>query len=113
MDQDIILKANRQSRNQRRLIVVNLIAALVVVLAIAAMPTGSRVVVVAPPWSPPERVISIIANAGGTLVNGGRRPWLAVAEGSSPDFINRLFAAGALFILNGRLAPACTVGAST
>lgn len=113
MDQDIILKANRQSRNQRRLIVVNLIAALVVVLAIAAVPTGSRVVVVAPPWSPPERVISIIANAGGTLVNGGRSPWLAVAEGSSPDFINRLFAAGALFILNGRLAPACTVGAST
>ena len=113
MDQDTVLKADRQSRIQRRLIAVNLIAALVVVLAIAAVPTGNRVVVVAPPWSPPERVIAIIANAGGTLVNGGRRPWLAIAEGSSPDFVNRLFAAGALFILNGRLAPACTAGVST
>ncbi|QKV18843.1 hypothetical protein [Oricola thermophila] len=79
----------------------------------AAVPTGNRVVVVAPPWSSPDRVIAIIADAGGTLVDGGRGDWLAVAEGSSPDFVNRLFAAGALLTLDGRLAATCFRGAST
>ena len=92
------------------MIALNLAAAFLVVAGIAVVPTGSRVVVVAPPWSDPERVISIIAEAGGTLVDGGRSPWLAVAEGSSPDFANRLFTAGALLILDGRLAAACIKG---
>jgi hypothetical protein len=113
MDQDTTPMANRQSRPQRRILAANLLAALIVVVAIAAVPTGSRVVVVAPPWSKPDRVISIIADAGGTLVNGGRSPWLAVAEGTSPDFVNRLFAAGALLILDGRLESACLGGVTT
>jgi hypothetical protein len=99
-------------RAQRRILALNLAAAICVVAGIAIVPTGSRVVVIAPPWSGPERVISIIAHAGGTLVDGGRSPWLAVAEGSSPDFINRLFSAGALLILDGRLAAACIKGTS-
>lgn len=104
---------DRKARLQRGILAVNIAAAAIVVAAIACVPTGSRVVVVAPPWSSPERVISIIADAGGTLVNGGRGSWLAVAEGSSPDFVNRLFSAGALFILNGRLAAACIKGTAT
>jgi hypothetical protein len=110
---DTIPSTNRQSRYQRRILAANLLAALIVVVAIAAVPTGSRVVVVAPPWSKPDRVISIIADAGGTLVNGGRTSWLAVADSPSPDFVNRLFAAGALLILDGRLAAACLGGVST
>lgn len=113
MDQETIPTANRQYRSQRRILAANLLAALIVVVAIAAVPTGSRVVVIAPPWSKPDRVISIIADAGGTLVNGGRSPWLAVADGTSPDFVNRLFASGALLILDGRLAAACLRGVST
>lgn len=106
-------KTTRQPRHQRRILAANLIAALIVVVAIAAVPTGSRVVVIAPPWSKPDRVVSIIADAGGTLVNGGRTSWLAVADGTSPDFVNRLFAAGALLILDGRLAAACFGGTTT
>lgn len=98
---------------QRQLLTLNFVAAIMVILAIAVVPTGTRVVVVAPPWSGPERVMSIIGEAGGTLVNGGRADWLAVAEGSSPDFAKRLMAAGALAILNGRLAAACTKGQTT
>lgn len=101
-----------QSAKQNRprgaaIIAFNVVAVLAVFTAIAAVPTGSRVVVVAPPWHPPERVLAIVAEAGGTLVNGGRASWLTVAEGSSPDFVNRLFKAGAMFILDGKLAAAC------
>lgn len=88
----------------------NLLAAILVIVAIAAVPTGTRVVVVASPWSAPDRVVSIIGEAGGTLVNGGRSHWLAVADGNSPDFTKRLLAAGALLILDGRLAAACMKG---
>ncbi|GAB4363919.1 MAG: hypothetical protein Kow0026_28700 [Oricola sp.] len=110
---DTIPATDHQPRYQRRILAANLAAALMVVVAIAAVPTGSRVVVIAPPWSKPDRVISIIADAGGTLVNGGRVSWLAVADGTSPDFINRLFAAGAMLVLDGRLAAACISGVST
>ena len=112
MAQDTIPQENRQTRLKRRILAANFAAALIVVAAIAVVPTGSRVVVVAPPWSNPGRVISIIADAGGTLVNGGRGHWLAVAEGSSPDFVKRLFAAGAVLILDGKLAAACSGGTS-
>ncbi|MFZ2103093.1 MAG: hypothetical protein WAU86_21265 [Oricola sp.] len=112
MPADQFPTSDRKSRLQARLLAANLAAAVLVIAAIAGVPTGSRVVVVAPPWSTPDRVVSIIANAGGTLVNGGRSPWLAVAEGSSPDFVKQLFSAGALFILNGRLAAACIEGTS-
>lgn len=105
--------SDSKTRHKRRLLALNFVAALLVILAIAAVPTGSRVVVVAPPWSAPEQIIRIIADAEGTLVNGGRRHWLAVAEGTSPDFTNRLIAAGALLILDGRLAAACMKGQET
>jgi hypothetical protein len=107
------LPTQHKSRLQQRILALNIAAALIVVVAIAAVPTGSRVVVVAPPWSAPERVISIIAEAGGTLVNGGRGQWLAVAEGQSPDFVSRLFSAGALFVFDGKLSAACFGGTST
>lgn len=113
MEQNAPTMADRQSRIQRRILAANLVAAAVIVAAIAVVPTGSRVVVVAPPWSEPDRVVSIIADAGGTLVNGGRSQWLAVADSTSPEFVNRLFAAGALLILDGRLAAACFGGVST
>lgn len=96
-----------------RIIAINVGAVALVIMAIAAVPTGTRVVVVAPPWSNPERVISIIAKAGGTIVNGGRGDWLAVADGRSPDFVSRLFASGAVLILDGRLAAACITGDQT
>lgn len=105
--------ANRRSRHYRHVLAANIFAAIIVVVAIAVVPTGSRVVVVAPPWSTPDRVISIISEAGGTIVNGGRSPWLAVADSTSPDFVNRLLAAGALLILDGKVAAGCIKEVST
>lgn len=106
-------KSDNAQRISRRILTLNFLAALLVILAIAAVPTGTRVVVVAPPWSGPERVVGIIAEAGGTLVNGGRSHWLAVADGTSPNFTNRLIAAGALLVLDGRLGAACMKGQET
>lgn len=85
----------------------NVIAVAATLIAMAAVPTGSRVVVIAPPWSEPGRVMNIVREAGGSLVNGGAVDWIVVAEGNSHGFARRLIAAGAMVVLDGRLEKAC------
>ncbi|RFC64368.1 hypothetical protein DYI37_08595 [Fulvimarina endophytica] len=77
-----------------------------VLVAAIAMPTGSRVVVVAGPFGD-RHPVRIVTEAGGRLVAMGRRDFLAVAEGEGDDFTKRLFAAGAWLVLDGRFAEAC------
>ena len=101
---------HRSPATARRVLALNIGAALLVILASAAVPTGSRVVVVAPPWSAPDRIVAIITEAGGTIVNGGRTDWLAVAEMPSSEFVSRLISAGAMLVLDGKLAAACIKG---
>ncbi len=85
----------------------NVITVAAVLTAMAVVPTGSRVVVIAPPWSEPDRVMNIVREAGGSLVNGGTVDWIVVAEGNSQGFARRLIATGAILVLDGRLAQAC------
>ncbi|MCC0027767.1 MAG: hypothetical protein R3D65_17515 [Zhengella sp.] len=92
---------------KRWLVALNVACALGVIAGIAAVPTGSRLVVVGSPFSGPGAIMSIISQAGGRLVNGGAAGWIAVAEGTTADFASRLRASGALLVLDGRLAAAC------
>ncbi len=81
---------------------------LLVVVAAVAVPKGSRVVVIAPPGTPPDRMLSIITSSGGSLLAASARSWIAFAENPEPDFTARLFANGAVLVLDGAAAFLCS-----
>jgi hypothetical protein len=95
------------ARWKTALIAVNALAVAGVVAGVAVAPTGTRMVVIAPPWSEPGRIMQIVASAGGSLVDGGARDWIVLAESGERGFAARLFAAGALLVLDGRLGRSC------
>ena len=70
-------------------------------------PTGSRLVVFVAPWSEPGRMMDVITQAGGRLVNGGGADWIVIAEGQASGFAGRLWNSGAILVIDGRLAEAC------
>ncbi|MDF1609841.1 hypothetical protein PZ897_16765 [Hoeflea sp. YIM 152468] len=93
--------------NQCRIIGINL-AVIVAVLSAAAMaPRNGQALVIVSPWSEPERVISVIADAGGSIINGTGAPYAAIAYSDEPDFAFRLFKSGAMLVLDGSLAFFC------
>jgi hypothetical protein len=59
------------------------------------------------PWSEPGRIMNVITQAGGSLVNGGALDWIVIAEGGDTGFAARLIEAGAMMVLDGRLAQSC------
>jgi hypothetical protein len=89
------------------LIAINALAVTGAVAGVAVAPTGTRMVVIAPPWSEPGRIMQIVAAAGGSLVDGGARDWIVLAESGERGFAARLVAAGALLVLDGRLGKSC------
>lgn len=89
------------------LIAVNALAVSGAVAGVAVAPTGTRMVVIAPPWSEPGRIMQIVAAAGGSLVDGGARDWIVLAESGERGFAARLVAAGALLVLDGRFGRSC------
>lgn len=100
--------ADLSKRRLRRLLVAfNVLAIGLALAAIAVIPTGTRLVVIASPWSEPGHVLDIVMRAGGMIVDTGSADWIIVAEGEGGDFAARLMAAGAMLVLDGRLAKAC------
>ncbi|MBU4529790.1 MAG: hypothetical protein KUA43_08940 [Hoeflea sp.] len=92
---------------QARIIGVNL-AVIAVVLAAAAMtPRDGQALVLVAPWSEPGRVLEVIAEAGGSIMNGTGTPYAAIAYSSEPYFTYRLFSSGAVLVLDGSLAFLC------
>ena len=92
---------------QTRIIGVNL-AVIAVVLAAAAMtPRDGQALVLVAPWSEPGRVLEVIAEAGGTIMNGTGAPYAAIAYSGEPYFTYRLFSSGAVLVLDGSLAFLC------
>lgn len=89
------------------LIALNVLGVAGAIAGVAVAPTGTRMVVVAPPWSEPGRIMEIVAAAGGALVDGGARDWIVVAESGERGFAARLIASGALIVLDGRLGKSC------
>lgn len=71
------------------------------------MPKNDRVAVILPPWSDSARIMQVIGDAGGELINGGRRDWIAVATSQSTDFVSKLYKAGAVLVIDGSIAAAC------
>lgn len=84
--------------------------ALMLVLAVAARPTSSFVLVVTSPDGDAAVNMSVIAEAGGTFVWSGRYPWMTVAYSEEPGFPARLLKAGAFLVLNHDLVVDCLKG---
>ncbi|MBC7284597.1 hypothetical protein [Hoeflea sp.] len=92
---------------QVRIVSANL-AVIVVVLAAAAMtPRDGQALVIVSPWSEPGRIIEVIADAGGSFMNGTGSPYAAIARSDEPGFVFRLFGSGAMLVLDGSLAFFC------
>lgn len=76
-------------------------------VSVWAMPSGRFVLVVTDPRQGPQNGISVIGNAGGAFVSAGRLPWLNIAYSDDSAFAARLMQAGALLVLNHKLAAGC------
>lgn len=80
----------------------------VLVLSAWAVPRGPFVLVITHPNDPQQRVMSLIAAAGGSFVGSRGLPWISLAHADSEDFPARLLRAGALLVLNASLSTACS-----
>lgn len=87
--------------------------ALIVIIAIAARPTGPFVLVITSPKGDVAGSMSVIEKADGAFVWSGSMPWMSVAYSQAPDFSERLLEAGALLVINHDLAIGCQQGMNT
>ena len=92
---------------QYRIGCMNLAVILVVLSAAAIVPRNGQALVIVSPWSDPGRVIEVIADAGGSVMNGTGAPYAAIAHSDEPGFAFRLFKSGAMLVLDGSLAFFC------
>ena len=92
---------------QYRIVGLNLAVILVVLSAAAIVPRNGQALVIVSPWSDPGRVIEVIADAGGSVMNGTGAPYAAIAHSDEPGFAFRLFKSGAMLVLDGSLAFFC------
>ena len=103
------MQQSKPGGNHRQVTIVgiNLAVIAVVLLAAAMTPRNGQALVLVSPWSPPGRVMDVIAEAGGSIINGTGTPYAAVAYSSEPYFTYRLFRSGAVLVLDGSLAFLC------
>ena len=92
---------------QYRIVGMNLAVIVVVLSAAAIVPRNGQALVIVPPWSDPGRVVDVIADAGGSVMNGTGAPYAAIAHSDEPGFAFRLFKSGAMLVLDGSLAFFC------
>lgn len=92
---------------QYRIVGMNLAVIVVVLSAAAIVPRNGQALVIVPPWSDPGRVVDVIADAGGSVMNGTGAPYAAIAHSDEPGFVFRLFKSGAMLVLDGSLAFFC------
>lgn len=97
-------------RTRRKLIALSFCLYLGLILSVWAMPTGRFVLVLTDPKAAPGHALSLIAKAGGAFVAEGRFPWMTVGYSEDVDFAAKLREAGAVLVLNHRLAIGCLEG---
>lgn len=100
-----MIKSSQLKRNA--LVALNLLAVSAAVAGMTLVPRGERVAVVVAPWSPPVRVFEIVQQADGSLVEESSLSWVVVSEGRSAGFVQRLYAAGALLVLDASFLGGC------
>ncbi|WP_146177334.1 hypothetical protein [Breoghania corrubedonensis] len=71
--------------------------------------SGDQVAVMVAPWQSPSAAMEVIAAADGRFVRSGFADWIVVASSPRPDFVNRLYTAGAWIVADPAAAGACLV----
>jgi hypothetical protein len=79
-------------------------------IGVVARPKAPFVLVVTNPAAEASGNMAVVSEAGGRFVWSGRFPWISVAQSDAPDFVSRLFNAGAILVLNHDLAVGCLEG---
>lgn len=97
----------KQDKTSVTAVAVNLAVVVLVLLAAVMVPRSGKALVFIPPWSTPETMARVVADAGGTFVTTSSTGFAAVAHSTEPGFAMRLFHAGAFLVLDGSLASAC------
>lgn len=92
---------------RRLLVAANLAVIGMVLIAIAAIPTGPFVAVVMPPGTPAAATARVVAMAGGTLVAPSRVDWIVIARSGDRAFSSKLRSAGAWLLLNPKVVSIC------
>lgn len=80
-------------------------ASLVPLAATMAPREGEPVVILAPFTS--AGAIGVMARADGRLLAASRLEALVIADSENPDFVARLYKAGAWLVISGRLLSGC------
>jgi hypothetical protein len=90
--------------------IVSLNAALVLaaVTVVAAAPRPGPVLVLTSPGSTAASSAAVVLRAGGRFVASTGRDWILLAEGDDPGFVDRLYGAGALLVLDGHAFRGCS-----
>jgi ABC-type branched-subunit amino acid transport system substrate-binding protein len=68
---------------------------------------GKPVAVIVAPWQPREAALRITAAAGGRLLMMTSTGVVTTADADGDGFVGRLYAAGAILVLNAAVVPAC------
>ncbi len=77
-------------------------------IAVATAPRAqSPVLLVGPPWQGEAGAMRILANADARILARGRFDGTLLVAGDRPDVVRRLYAAGALLVLNGNSFAGC------
>ena len=78
-----------------------------VVFALAPRDDGDKVVVFVSPFAQETLAVQVIANAKGSLVGTAKPDWFAFGISDDPNFVKKLYAAGALFVGSAEAFSAC------
>ncbi|MDJ0932858.1 hypothetical protein [Breoghania sp.] len=80
------------------------------IVAIGLAPrSGDQVAVIVSPWQSASAALVVVAAADGRFVRSGFADWVVVASSSRPDFVSRLYSAGAWTVADPTAAGACLV----
>jgi hypothetical protein len=86
---------------------VNIAVIGLVLIAIAAVPSGPFVAVVMPPGTSAEATAAAVAMAGGRLVSSARVDWIVIAQSGDGAFASKLRRSGAWLLLNPKVISIC------
>jgi hypothetical protein len=80
---------------------------LLIIGGIWLFPRGTNLIIVSNPFGPASEAMDIVSATNSYFVAGARFPWIASVYSSEPDFMRRLFSAGALFVIRDYAPMSC------
>jgi hypothetical protein len=79
--------------------------------ALQAQPRDrTRVAAVFSPWTSAKQAFAAVAQAGGLVVRPGTVDAIVVVQGTDPDLVDRLYAAGAWAVIDPAAWGGCLAG---